>query len=58
MQIFVIDSADKRRFEEAKLVLTELLDEDKLLNVPILVFANKQDLKHSAKAQEVNSPHE
>jgi ADP-ribosylation factor-like protein 3 len=51
--IFVIDSADKRRFEEAKLVLTELLDEDKLLNVPILVFANKQDLKHSAKAQEV-----
>lgn len=31
----------------------ELLDEDKLLKVPILVFANKQDLKHSAKAQEV-----
>lgn len=33
----------------------ELLDEDKLLKVPILVFANKQDLKHSAKAQEVNT---
>lgn len=31
----------------------ELLDEDKLMKVPILVFANKQDLKHSAKAQEV-----
>ena len=37
MQIFVIDSADQKRFEEAAESLFELLDEEKLLGVPLLV---------------------
>lgn len=48
-----MDSTDKRRFEEAKLVLTELLDDDKLTGVPVLVYANKQDLVHAATASDV-----
>ncbi len=40
----MIDSADKKRFEETGLELQDLLSEEKLVGVPILVFANKQDL--------------
>ncbi|CUG94256.1 ARF-like GTPase, putative, partial [Bodo saltans] len=39
-----IDSADAKRVEESKAELTQLLEEDKLARVPLLVFANKQDL--------------
>merc|ERR1719245_2596970 len=42
--IYVIDSADTKRFEETQQELQELLAEEKLVNVPILVYANKQDL--------------
>lgn len=33
---------------------SELLDEEKLEKVPVLVFANKQDLLSSAPASEVS----
>merc|ERR1712087_440348 len=42
--IFVVDSSDARRLEESSSELKELLAEDKLANVPLLIFANKQDL--------------
>lgn len=42
--IFVVDSSDNRRLEESAMELRDLLAEDKLANVPLLVFANKQDL--------------
>mmetsp|Transcript_51674 Transcript_51674/g.59360 ORF Transcript_51674/g.59360 Transcript_51674/m.59360 type:complete len:179 (-) Transcript_51674:142-678(-) len=42
--IYVIDSADAKRVEESKAELNQLLEEDKLARVPLLVFANKQDL--------------
>jgi len=42
--IYVIDSADKRRLEEAGIEMQQLLEEDKLAGVPLLIFANKQDL--------------
>lgn len=51
--IYVVDSADKQRLEEAANELEQLLEEDKLAGVPILVFANKQDLISALKAQEV-----
>lgn len=51
--IYVIDSADKARLEETNLELEDLFAEDKLLGVPVLVYANKQDLLHSASPQEV-----
>ena len=46
--IFVVDSADRRRLEESAGELEQLLDEAKLAGVPLLVFANKQDLVGAA----------
>jgi ADP-ribosylation factor-like protein 3 len=51
--IFVVDTADKRRLEEAGGELDQLLEEEKLAGVPLLVFANKQDLVGAATAQEI-----
>lgn len=51
--IYVIDSADRKRLEETGFELLELLEEEKLAAVPILVFANKQDLVQAAPAQEI-----
>ncbi|KAI5694090.1 hypothetical protein M8J76_002593 [Diaphorina citri] len=42
--IYVIDSADVKRFEESGFELHELLSDEKLTGVPLLVYANKQDL--------------
>lgn len=33
--------------------MTELLEEEKLAGVPVLIFANKQDLLTAAKASEI-----
>ncbi|XP_037255688.1 ADP-ribosylation factor-like protein 3 isoform X3 [Falco rusticolus] len=52
-QIYVIDSADRKRFEETGQELAELLDEEKLSGVPVLIFANKQDLLTAAPASEI-----
>ncbi|KAL5012950.1 hypothetical protein ScPMuIL_011501 [Solemya velum] len=51
--LYVIDSADRKRFEETGMELQELLEEDKLHGVPLLVFANKQDLLNSAPASDI-----
>ena len=51
--IFVVDSADKARLEEAGAELSKLVGEEKLKNVPVIVFANKQDLVHAYDADEV-----
>ncbi len=51
--IYVIDSADSDRLKEAGQELESLLQEDELLNVPLLVFANKQDLVHALGADEI-----
>ena len=52
--MYVVDCADERRFEEAAQVLFELLQEEKLQNVPILIFANKKDLDFALPAGEVS----
>ncbi|RXN28383.1 ADP-ribosylation factor 3 [Labeo rohita] len=52
-QVYVIDSADKKRFEETGLELSELTDEENLAGVPILIFANKQDLGTASPASEI-----
>ncbi|XP_071254410.1 ADP-ribosylation factor-like protein 3 isoform X2 [Salvelinus alpinus] len=52
-QIYVIDSADKKRFEETGLELEELIDEENLKGVPVLIFANKQDLATASPASEI-----
>ena len=58
LQVYVIDSADRRRLDETGAELNELLQEEKLAGVPLLVFANKQDLLNAAQADEVLSPGE
>ncbi|KAI0221183.1 ADP-ribosylation factor-like protein 3 [Lamellibrachia satsuma] len=51
--IYVIDSADRKRFDETAEELSLLLDEEKLTGVPVLIFANKQDLFGAAPASEI-----
>ena len=53
--IFVVDSNDKDRFEEASEELGKLLIEEELQGLPLLVFANKQDLKQSASPDDIVS---
>ncbi|CAH8629693.1 unnamed protein product [Dicrocoelium dendriticum] len=42
--IFVVDSADQDRIEEAKLELHKIANDREMQDAVILVFANKQDL--------------
>ncbi len=51
--MYVIDSGDEVRLEEVSKELAELLEEDKLAGVPVLVFANKQDLLSAMEAARV-----
>jgi len=53
--IYVIDSADKKRIMETGVELRNLLQEDKLQNVPLLVFANKQDILSALSTDEIIS---
>ena len=53
--IYVVDSSDSKRLEETASELSELLKEDKLHGVPLLVFANKQDLINAQEAKEIQS---
>lgn len=42
--MFVVDSADANRLDEAREELGWLLNSDELIGVPLVVLANKQDL--------------
>eukprot|EP01120_Amphizonella_sp_Union-15-10_P014928 TRINITY_DN746_c0_g1_i5.p1 TRINITY_DN746_c0_g1~~TRINITY_DN746_c0_g1_i5.p1 ORF type:complete len:119 (-),score=29.58 TRINITY_DN746_c0_g1_i5:232-588(-) len=42
--IYVVDSNDRKRIEEAALELQKILREDELRDAVVLVLANKQDL--------------
>ena len=53
--IFVIDAADSKRIEDAGRELAALLEEEKLAKIPVLVFANKQDLLTALSAEEVRT---
>lgn len=51
--VYVIDSADRKRLEETGQELSDLLDEEKLAGVPVLVFANKQDLVNALSPDDI-----
>ena len=51
--VYVVDSADDMRLKECAEELISLLQEEALKNVPMLVFANKQDLQFALDADEV-----
>ncbi|XP_039967662.1 ADP-ribosylation factor-like protein 3 [Bactrocera neohumeralis] len=51
--IYVIDCTDRERLSETNRELFELLMDNRLKQVPLLVFANKQDLPNAMTASEV-----
>mmetsp|Transcript_5297 Transcript_5297/g.8613 ORF Transcript_5297/g.8613 Transcript_5297/m.8613 type:complete len:194 (+) Transcript_5297:67-648(+) len=51
---FVIDSTAPKRMAEAKTELWALMAEEELGNMPLLVFANKQDLATAMTVQQVS----
>jgi signal recognition particle receptor subunit beta len=55
--VYVIDCSDRRRIDETGGELQELLQEERLAGVPLLVFANKQDLINAMKEDEVSTLH-
>uniref|UniRef100_A0A8C2P1S1 ARF GTPase 1 n=1 Tax=Capra hircus TaxID=9925 RepID=A0A8C2P1S1_CAPHI len=51
--IFVVDSNDRERVNEAREELMRMLAEDELRDAVLLVFANKQDLPNAMNAAEI-----
>jgi len=51
--IYVVDSNDRDRIEDAREELTKMLNEDEMREAVLLVFANKQDLPNAMTAAEV-----
>lgn len=51
--VFVIDSADISRFEEAKLAHDAVVQHEYLANIPVVIFANKQDLPAALSLSDV-----
>ncbi|XP_072522569.1 ADP-ribosylation factor 4-like [Salminus brasiliensis] len=51
--IFVVDSNDRERIEEASEELRTMLQEDELRDTVVLVLANKQDLPKAMPVQEM-----
>lgn len=51
--IFVIDSSDRERLDEAKQELYKITMDRGMSDVPILIFANKQDMPNALKPIEI-----
>merc|ERR1711983_590674 len=51
--IYVVDSNDRDRIEDAREELTKMINEDEMRDAVLLVFANKQDLPNAMTAAEV-----
>merc|ERR1711985_1976 len=53
--IFVIDSSDRDRIEDARDELMKMLVDEEMKDAVLLVFANKQDLPNAMSASEVTN---
>merc|ERR1711970_662310 len=51
--IYVVDSNDRERIEDAREELHKMLNEDEMADAVVLVFANKQDLPNAMPAAEI-----
>ena len=51
--IYIVDSTDPERLEEARTEMESMLEDDRLQDVSLLVFANKQDLPGAMTTGEV-----
>ena len=53
--VFVIDSNDKERLQEAQEEMFKMLSEDELRECTVLILANKQDLHNALSVEEIKS---
>merc|ERR1711879_1007541 len=53
MGIYVVDSNDRDRIEDARDELDKILGDDEVRDAVLLVFANKQDLPNAMTAAEI-----
>lgn len=51
--IFVIDSRDIHRMDEVKRYLFKFINEDEMIGIPLLIYANKQDYLDSLTSEEL-----
>ncbi|KXJ24352.1 ADP-ribosylation factor-like protein 13B [Exaiptasia diaphana] len=51
--VFVVDASDRQRLHETRDVLHESMNSAKIYGKPILILANKQDIKGAMKEEEV-----
>lgn len=51
--VFVVDSSDFKRLDEAKRVLEQTLKSDHLRGLPVVVLANKQDIEEAKTVKEI-----
>eukprot|EP01116_Phalansterium_solitarium_P005298 TRINITY_DN1682_c0_g1_i1.p1 TRINITY_DN1682_c0_g1~~TRINITY_DN1682_c0_g1_i1.p1 ORF type:complete len:205 (+),score=52.90 TRINITY_DN1682_c0_g1_i1:57-617(+) len=51
--VWVVDSADRRRLEDCRAELQQLLKEEKLAGASLLIFANKQDVEGALTAEQI-----
>lgn len=51
--VYVVDAANRSRFEESRAALDRMLEHRELSGAPLLIMANKQDLDGAASSQEV-----
>ncbi len=53
VQIYVIDSADRKRLTESGEIMFDLLEDEKMAGVPLIVFGNKQDLVDACSTADI-----
>ena len=53
--IFMVDAADRERFDDARMELQKLLNNDQLRQVPFLILGNKIDIPGAAGEAELRS---
>lgn len=53
--VYVVDSSDKERINESRDELFWILDSEEMKGVPVVILANKQDLRHAFSTAEISS---
>ena len=51
--IFVVDSTDRERIDDAREELHKMLLEEELREAVVLIFANKQDMQNTMTIKEI-----
>jgi ADP-ribosylation factor 6 len=52
--VFVVDSSDRDRIDEARTELTRIIQDREMKDALLLVFANKQDIPGALRPEEVS----